>query len=60
MLPVIFYEGIGYLMIWQGQKAAEKLTPWYVDAGIVLGTGYSSSRGYVIGRHMQPVAVAVG
>lgn len=60
MLPVIVYEGIGYLMIWQGQKAAEKFTPWYIDAGIVLGTGYSSSRGYVIGRHMQPVAQALG
>ncbi len=60
MLPVIVYEGIGYLMIWQGQKAAEKLTPWYVDAGIVLGTGYSGSRGMVIGKHMKPVATAVG
>lgn len=60
MIPVIVYEGIGYLIIWQGQKAAEKITPWWVDAGIVLGTGYSSSRGYVIGKHMQPIATAVG
>lgn len=60
MLPVIVYEGIGYLVIWQGQKHAERYTPWYVDAGIVLGTGYSQARGFAIGRSLQSASIAIG
>ncbi len=60
VLPLVAYEGIGYLTLWQLNEQAEKYTPWYVEALVALGLGYSSSRGFIIGTTSRRIAERTG